>query len=232
MRKPETRSKPTPARVPVPGPARPRIPAWLLAILLVLVTIVLYWPATGYDFVNCDDPEYVTANPHVQEGLSWASMKWAFFNPVVGNWHPLTMISHMLDCQLFGLNPWGHHLINVLLHALNAALVFALLRQLTDATWRSLLVAALFGLHPLHVESVAWVAERKDVLSGFFGLLSLIFYVRYAQRVTGVGCRVTGSEIHPAAGLSLVARLPGKPRQRVATCHFITYLHYFASRSA
>ena len=98
------------------------------------------------------------------------------------NWHPVTWLSHMLDCQLFGLKPWGHHLTSVLLHALNAVLVFALLRQMTGATWRSLLVAALFAVHPLRVESVAWVAERKDVLSGCFGLLALIFYARYARK--------------------------------------------------
>ena len=124
---------------------------------------------------------YVTANPHVQGGLTWEGVKWAFLNPVCCNWHPLTVLSHMLDCQLFGLKPWGHHLTNVLLHALNAVLVFVLLRQMTGATWRSLLVAALFALHPLRVESVAWVAERKDVLSGCFGLLALIFYARYAE---------------------------------------------------
>jgi hypothetical protein len=134
-----------------------------------------------YDFVNCDDPEYVTANLHVQAEVNADTVKWAFLNPVVGNWHPLTVISHMLDCQLFGLNPWGHHLTSVLFHAFNAVLVFLLLQRLSGATWRSLLVAAMFAVHPLHVESVAWVAERKDVLSGGFGLLSLIFFVRYAQ---------------------------------------------------
>ncbi len=149
--------------------------------LLVLVTIAVYWPATGYHFTNLDDPEYVTSNVHVQGGLTVASVEWACLNPVCCNWHPLTLWSHMLDCQLFGLNPWGHHLTNVVLHALNAALVFALLQLMTGATWRSLVVAALFSLHPLRVESVAWVAERKDVLSGFFGLLALIAYARYAQ---------------------------------------------------
>jgi len=148
---------------------------------LALVTIALYWPVTGHDFVNLDDPEYVTANVHVQGGLNWESVKWACSNTVCCNWHPLTVWSHMLDCQLFGLKPWGHHLTSVLLHALNAALVFALLQLMTGATWRSLAVAALFALHPLRVESVAWVAERKDLLSGFFGLLSLIAYARYAQ---------------------------------------------------
>ncbi len=162
--------------------ARLRFPVWLVAALLVLVTVALYWPAMRCDFVNFDDPGYVTSNLHVQSGLSWEGVKWAFLKPVSCNWHPLTMLSHMVDCQLFGLEPWGHHLTSVLLHALNAALVFALLQQLTGAPVRSLFVAALFAVHPLRVESVAWVAERKDVLSVFFGLLSLIFYVRYAQR--------------------------------------------------
>ena len=134
------------------------------------------------DFVNYDDQEYVTANLHVQGGLNWAGVKWAFLKPVCDNWHPLTVLSHMADCQLFGLKPWGHHLTSVLLHAINTILVFLLLRSLTGATWRSLFVAALFAVHPLRIESVAWVAERKDVLSGCFGLLSLIFYARYAQK--------------------------------------------------
>ena len=108
-------------------------------------------------------------------------------------WHPLTVLSHMAVCQVFGLNPWGHHLTNVLLHALNAGLVFALLQQMTGATWRSLLVAALFAVHPLRVESVAWVAERKDVLSGFFGLLALMAYARYAQGQSAVRSEVQKS---------------------------------------
>jgi len=152
-----------------------------MAALLVLVTLALYWPVTGHDFVNLDDPEYVTANVHVQGGLTWESVEWACSNTVCCNWHPLTVWSHMLDCQLFGLKPWGHHLTSVLLHALNAALVFALLQLMTGSTWRSMAVAALFALHPLRVESVAWVAERKDVLSAFFGLLALMAYARYAQ---------------------------------------------------
>jgi len=189
MRKPAIKSKPAPARTPASETVRPRIPVWLLAVLLVLVTIALYWPATSHDFVNYDDNLVVTSNVHVQNGLTLENLKWAFFNPVNSIWHPLTVMSHMLDCQLFGLKPWGHHLMNVLFHALNAALVFVLLRQLSGAVWRSLLVAAFFAVHPLHVESVAWVAERKDVLSGFFGLLSLIFYVRYAQRRSRVESR-------------------------------------------
>ena len=149
--------------------------------MLALVTIALYWPVTRCDFINYDDQDYVTGNPHVQGGLNWEGVKWAFLNPVSCNWHPLTMLSHMMDCQFFGLNPKGHHLTNVLLHALNVVLVFALFQQLTGATWRSLFVAALFAVHPLRVESVAWVAERKDVLSGCFGLLSLIFYACYVR---------------------------------------------------
>ena len=181
MRRPATQAKPAPPRAATPAMARPRLPVWLLAVLLVLVTMAIYWPATRCDFVNFDDALNVTANVHVQKGLTWEGIKWACLNPVNCNWHPLTMWSHMLVCQVFGLNPWGHHLTNVLLHALNAGLVFALLRQMTGATWRSLLVAALFAVHPLRVESVAWVAERKDVLSGFFGLLALMAYVRYAE---------------------------------------------------
>ena len=173
----------------------PPPPVWLLAALLVLVTIATFWPATRGDFVNYDDGPHVTANMQVQKGLTWESLKWAWFNPVNCNWHPLTVWSHMVDCQLFGLKPWGHHLTSVLLHALNAGLVFALLQLMTGAAWRSLLVAALFALHPLRVESVAWVSERKDVLSGFFGLLSLIAYARYGQRrMQNAECRMQNEE--------------------------------------
>jgi hypothetical protein len=109
------------------------------ALLLALATIALYWPATHHDFINYDDPAYVTANVHVQNGLTLENLKWAFSNSVSSNWHPVTMLSHMLDCQLFGLKPWGHHLTSLLLHALNTALVFLLLRTLTGVVWRSLL---------------------------------------------------------------------------------------------
>jgi len=181
VRRSATQTKPAPPKAVVPVMARPHLPAWLAGGLLMLVTIALYWPVTQCDFVNIDDDVHVTANTEVQKGLTWESIKWAWCNSVNCNWHPLTMWSHMLDCQLFGLNPWGHHLTSVLLHALNAGLVFTLLQQMTGARWRSLLVAALFAVHPLRVDSVAWVAERKDVLSGFFGLLALIAYARYAK---------------------------------------------------
>jgi len=186
MRKPATKPKPAPPKPSAAVTAGPHIPAWLLAILLGLVTMALYWPATRHDFVSYDDDLYVTANSHVQAGLTLESVKWAFFQPDAkfGYWHPLTLLSHMADCQMYGLKPWGHHLTSVLLHAINTMLVFLLLRRLTGAMWRSAVVAALFGWHPVHVESVAWVAERKDVLSALFGLLSLLFYARYAQKRT------------------------------------------------
>jgi len=164
---------------------QPRYATWSWAVLLALLTIMVYWPATGHEFVNYDDPFYVTANVHVQSGLTWGNIRWAFGHSTVGNWHPLSMLSHMLDCQMYGLKPWGHHLTNILLHGATTMLVFLLLQGLTGTTWRNLMVAALFGLHPLHVESVAWVAERKDVLSTFFGLLCLIMYTRYAK-VSGI----------------------------------------------
>jgi hypothetical protein len=160
---------------------RQRVIFALLAALLLLTTVVLYWPATGNDFVNYDDPDYVTANPQVQGGLTWEAIKCAFSTPTSCNWHPVTMISHALDCQLFGLKPWGHHLTSLLLHATNAVLVFLLLCQMTGAMWRSLWVAAFFAVHPMRVESVAWVAERKDVLSSLFGFLGLILYARYVK---------------------------------------------------
>ena len=179
---PEAASESAPAPAASPGLARSRLPPWLLALALALVTVVLYWPSLADDFVGYDDPENVTRNPHVQSGLTWAAVKWAFGNTEqAAYWAPLLWLSHMLACQLFGLHPWGHHLLNVLFHAANTALVFLLFQRLTRATWRSLLLAALFGWHPLRVESVAWVTERKDVLSAFFGLIALLCYARYAK---------------------------------------------------
>ena len=148
---------------------------------LLLLSLVLYWPITSHGFLSYDDPDYVTANAQVQRGLGWQGLKWASSALVSCNWHPLTMLSHMLDCHLFGLEPWGHHLSSLLVHALTSVLVFVWLQQMTGAAWRSLFVAALFAVHPLHVESVAWVAERKDLLSGFFGVLTLWAYARYVK---------------------------------------------------
>jgi hypothetical protein len=145
----------------------------LICSLLITLTVAAYWSVRHHDFIYYDDPQFITENLDIQRGLRWQTVIYAFSNPVVGNWHPLTTLSHALDCQLFGIKPRAHHLVNVLVHSVNAALLFLLLRSLTGATWRSGLVAAIFALHPLRVESVAWVAERKDVLSGFFFLLSL-----------------------------------------------------------
>ncbi|MDR3456048.1 MAG: tetratricopeptide repeat protein [Verrucomicrobiae bacterium] len=176
--------QPAPLQRSIRLPALPFGLPGLLAILLGLLTIALYWPVTSNDFVNLDDNLYVQSNVQVQQGLTWENLKWAFTHVVSGNWHPLTMLSHMLDCQLYGLKPWGHHLTSLLFHAADSALLLLLLQRLTGAVWRSLFVAALFAVHPLHVESVAWVAERKDVLSAFFGFLTLLFYVRYVRANT------------------------------------------------
>ena len=154
----------------------------LLALALAGVTFVVFGQTAGHEFLHYDDPDYVTENPHVLPGLTLANVKWAFTTGHAANWHPVTWLSHMLDCALFGPNPRGPHLVNVLLHAVNAVLLFLVLRTMTQAVWRSLLVAALFALHPLHVESVAWIAERKDVLSTLFWLLTMWAYVAYTRR--------------------------------------------------
>jgi protein O-mannosyl-transferase len=191
MRRPVTQAELAPAIAATPVMARSRVPVWLMALLLVLGAIMLYWPATRCGFINLDDNVNVTDNVHVQQGLTWDSIKWAFWNPMATLWQPLTMLSHMAIYQACGLNPWGHHVANVLLHALNTGLVFAWLHLMTGATWRSLLVAALFAVHPLRVEAVAWVTERRDVLSAFFGLLALLAYARYAQgRMQNAECRM------------------------------------------
>ena len=173
--------------------------AVLLCLLLVAVAVV-YQPVEHCDFVVYDDPAYFTSNPHVLNGLTTADVAWAFVTGRTGNWHPLTWLSLMLDVELFGRGPAGPHFTNLLFHLANTGLLFLLLRCLTAATWRSAFVAALFALHPLHVESVAWISERKDVLSTFFGLLALLFYTGYARRVTGDTCRKTRTgEIAPAS---------------------------------
>jgi protein O-mannosyl-transferase len=167
-----------------PGLARALSNPACLCLLLVAVTLAVYWPVMSCDFVNYDDPDYFSSNTHVQAGLTSDNVVWAFCTGHAGNWHPLTWLSLMLDRELSGPGPAGPHATNLLFHLANTVLLFLLLRCLTAATWRSAVVAALFALHPLHVESVAWISERKDVLSTFFGLLALLFYTRYAQRVT------------------------------------------------
>jgi Flp pilus assembly protein TadD len=176
------RVKPVPAMTSGSVTAGSPLPVWLTALSLAMVTVAVYWPVTGHDFINLDDGLYVCGNAHVKSGLNWRSITWAFCNLKAGFWHPLTWLSILADCQLYGLRPWGHHLTSVLLHAASTGVLFLALKQLTGATWRSAFVAALFGLHPLHIESVAWVSERKDVLSGFFWMLTLLMYARYAQQ--------------------------------------------------
>jgi protein O-mannosyl-transferase len=153
----------------------------LVALCLVAVIIVVYGKTRNFDFVGYDDELYVTHNQYVQKGISLKGVKWAFTTFHTANWHPLTWLSHMLDCELYGLKPAGHHWTNVEFHIANAILLLFILFRMTGALWQSALVAALFALHPLHVESVAWVAERKDVLSTFFGFLSIAAYYRYAK---------------------------------------------------
>jgi len=155
---------------------------FLIYCLLGTATIVVYEQVRHNEFVNYDDYDYVTGNQHVQSGLNLKGIVWAFSKTTSANWHPLTMLSHTLDCQLFGLNPKWHHLVNLLFHTINTLLLFWVLKDMTGALWRSAFVAGLFALHPLHVESVAWIAERKDVLSTMFWMLTIAGYVRYVRR--------------------------------------------------
>jgi len=154
----------------------------LIYVALMFATIIAFEPIRQNEFVNYDDYAYVTQNPHVQTGLTNNSIIWAFTAAYSHNWHPLTWLSHMLDCQLFGLNPHRHHLTSLLFHIANTLLLFVVLKNMTGALWQSAFVAAAFALHPLHVESVAWVSERKDVLSTLFWLLTMAAYLRYVKR--------------------------------------------------
>src|ERR1017187_600038 len=151
----------------------------IICLGLAAITVALFWPVNRHDFINFDDRDYVTENPTVRAGITWPGVRWAFGGSHASNWHPLTWLSHMLDCQVFGLKPGAHHLVSLGFHIANTLLLFLALNQMTHAVWRSALVAALFAWHPLHVESVAWVAERKDVLSAFFFMLTLWAYGRY-----------------------------------------------------
>jgi len=155
-----------------------------ICVALVAITWTVFGQTLGHQFVNYDDPLYVLENAHIRAGVTWHSVLWAFTHVHSQNWHPLTSISHMLDCQLFGVQPGAHHLINVLLHSAAAVLLFLLLAQMTGALWPSAFVAAVFAIHPLRVESVAWIAERKDVLSGMFFMLTLLAYVAYTRKQT------------------------------------------------
>jgi Flp pilus assembly protein TadD len=158
----------------------------VISLGLTLVTAALYWPMMNHSFISYyDDASYITDNPHVNAGLTRAGIAWAFRSGYAGNWHPLTWLSHMLDCQWYGLHPAGHHFTNLLFHIANTLLLFLWLNRATRAPWRSAFVAALFAWHPTHVESVAWAAERKDVLSAFFFLLALWAYTSYVSHKRG-----------------------------------------------
>jgi len=141
--------------------------------MLVVITLAVYSPLRKAEFINYDDPDYVTDNTEVKRGLTWSGVGWAFTTRHAGNWHPLTWLAHMSDAEFLGMRAGGHHVVNVLLHVANATLLFWVLNLMTGRFWRSALVAAFFAWHPLHVESVAWVSERKDVLSTLFALLSV-----------------------------------------------------------
>jgi tetratricopeptide (TPR) repeat protein len=151
--------------------------------MLVAAVFLVFGQTLRHDFVNYDDDQYFYSNPHVKGGLAWSGVAWAFQTGYASNWHPLTWLSLMLDAQLFGTGAAGPHLTNVILHAANTVLLFLLLKKLAGARWRSAVVAAVFAIHPLHVESVAWISERKDVLSGLFFMLTLLMYARYAERI-------------------------------------------------
>jgi len=189
----------------------------VISAAIALATLAVYAPVAEHDFVDLDDDDYVRDNRVVRRGLSWDGLRWAFVTGHAGNWHPLTWLSHMLDCSLFGLAAGAHHLVNVALHAANAILLFLVLQAMTSARWRSACVAALFALHPLHVESVAWIAERKDVLSTTFWLLTMALYVR--------GVREPGRATR--AGLVAVYALGLMAKPMLVTLPFVLLLTDF-----
>jgi protein O-mannosyl-transferase len=181
-----------------------------MALALAAVTLAIFWRATACGFINCDDPDYVTENRHVQQGLTADSVRWAFTARYESLWMPLTWLSHILDWQMYRDNPAGHHLTNVLLHTANTVLLFLLIRRMTGSLWRSGLVAALFALHPLHVETVAWVSDRKGALSMLFWLLTLHAYTAYAQ-FSLHGLQTRAIRCYVAALLWFAAGLMAKP---------------------
>jgi tetratricopeptide (TPR) repeat protein len=186
----------------------------VISAVLIIATVAAYGEVVRFDFVAYDDPEYVTENKNVANGLTAAGVAWVLTSEHVGNWHPVTGLSHMLDCQLFGLDPAAHHLMNLALHVTNALVLFAVLRFMTGAPYPSALVAALFAVHPLHVESVAWISQRKDVLSTLFALLSMGAYATYAKR--------GGSRRYLAATVLFALALMAKPM--VVTLPFVFLL--------
>ncbi len=165
-----------------------------ICLFLIAATAAIYGRTVGFGFVAFDDDQYVYANRHITSGLTLGGLKWAFTHSHAGNWHPLTTLSHMLDCSVYGAWAGGHHLTNVLLHAAASVVLFLALRRMTGTVWQSGMVAALFCLHPLHVESVAWISERKDVLSGLFFGLTLWAYAHYVEGTRRVPAEIADRE--------------------------------------
>ena len=157
-------------------------PELIVCLFLVVTILAAYWQLPTHEFLDFDDNKYIAKNTHVHEGITWKNIVWAFSNTDFGYWHPLTWLSHMLVFQLFGLKFGMHHLTNLFFHIANTLLLFLVLKRMTGALWQSAFVAAMFALHPLNVESVAWASERKNVLSTFFWMLTLLTYVRYSER--------------------------------------------------
>lgn len=164
-----------------------RLPQFKISIFLFLITLAVFWQLPSHDFVNIDDSVYITTNPHIKEGFTIDSIQWAFTSFRAEFWHPLTWLSYMLDVELYGTIPGGYLITNLLLHIASTILLFIFLMRVTNCVWRSALVAALFAVHPLHVESVAWISERKDLLSTLFWMLTMLFYARYVNHPKWVG---------------------------------------------
>lgn len=164
------------------APVRDFYPQLLICIALVILTLIVYWPVCHYGFVNYDDLGYVADNQMVHRGITAETVRWAFRTATMSNWHPLTWISYLLDWDIYGNHPGAFHFTNLLFHVANVILLFLLVERMTHACWESFVVAAIFAVHPLHMESVAWISERKDVLSGFFFLLTLLAYVSYVRK--------------------------------------------------
>jgi len=163
------------------APRRNSVHAGLFCVFLVLGILAVYWPVTGYDLITYDDPEYVTNNLQVRQGLSWSGVQWAFTHAWQAEWHPLTMVSHMADSEFYGGRASWRHFSNLLLHMTNTLVLLSFLSSITRSFWASAMVSALFALHPLNVEAVAWISERKGLLSTLFGLLSLWAYAQYTK---------------------------------------------------
>ncbi len=178
------------------------MPSWAIAAGLTALIAFVYWRVGGFGFAALDDSAYVQQNPQVQAGLTAASVWWAWTSGYASNWHPLTWMSHQLDVTLFGMDPGWHHVTNAVLHAASTILLFFVLKRMTREIWPSAFVAALFGVHPLHVESVAWIAERKDVLSGLFWMLTLWAYVNYVDAPASRGRSRSVLVLIYAAGLA------------------------------